>query len=218
MDWKMLLHTSPDPKYLTQDELEKFLGAIDKMRDFAMFNLIYRYGLRVSEVGLLLLDDLDLEANLINITRVKKSKSETYDLTPEMANILKIYLSQRKEKSIYLFPSREHRPISRQQINFLYRKYYDRAELKNRRKRHPHCLRHSIAVHSVDANVDVMYIKYLLGHKSINSTLLYLAVSGNKRMAEFHRLGRSPWIVKPPSFKQLLPGNELASTEEKKKK
>lgn len=205
MDWKKFHHSGPVPKYLTQEELEKFFRAIDNFRDFAMFNLIYRYGLRVSEVGLLLVDDLNLEENLISITRLKKSQSEVYDLTIEIKNILKTYLSQRKERSIYLFPSRERKPISRNQIFTLYRKYYDKAGLKIRHKRHPHCLRHSMAVHSVDANTDIMYIKHLLGHKSINSTLLYTVVSGNKMLAELHRLKRSPWIVKPPTFLKKTP-------------
>ena len=40
-------------------------------------------------------------------------------------------------------------------------------------KRHPHCLKHSLGVTLVEANVNLAVIKLALGHKSIASTAVY---------------------------------------------
>lgn len=48
-------------KYLTQDELARFFSKIRDRRDRAMFNIMYKHGLRASEVGLLKIDDVDLD-------------------------------------------------------------------------------------------------------------------------------------------------------------
>ncbi len=211
MDRKLSRHSGPALKHLLREELIKFFGAVDNYQDFVMFNLIYRYGLRASEVGLLLVDDLNLANNLISITRVTKSQSEVYDLPAEIKDILKIYLCQRKEISIYLFPSGEHKPISRNMVFALYRKYYDKAEFTNRRKRYPHCLRRSIAVHSVCATAGITTVRELLEHEGPNSTLRHKVISGNQVIAELHQLKRSPLIVKPPCFGPHAPDTILTT-------
>ena len=44
-------------------------------------------------------------------------------------------------------------------------------------KQYPHCLKHSIAVHLVAANVNLAMVKQTIGHASINSTMRYVAVT-----------------------------------------
>ena len=211
MDRKLSRHSVPALKYLLREELSKFFRAIDNYQDFVMFNLIYRYELRASEVGLLLVDDLNLANNLISITRVTKSQSEVYDLPAEIKDILKMHLRQRKEISIYLFPSRKCKPTSRNMVLALYRKYYDKAGLTNRRKRYPHCLRRSIAVHSVCATAGITTVRELLEHEGPNSTLRHKIISGNQLIAELHRLKRSPLIVNPPYFGSHTPDTFLTT-------
>ena len=46
-------------KYLTQEEVSRLFSKIQDKRDRAMFNVVYKYGLRASEVGLLKIDDVD---------------------------------------------------------------------------------------------------------------------------------------------------------------
>ena len=47
-------------KYLTQEEVARLFAKIHSKRDRAMFNVVYKYGLRIAEVGLLKIDDVDL--------------------------------------------------------------------------------------------------------------------------------------------------------------
>jgi integrase len=59
------------PRYLTQEEVRGFFRTIDDARDLALFTLIYLYGLRVAEVGLHTLGDVDLTRGRIVIKRLK---------------------------------------------------------------------------------------------------------------------------------------------------
>jgi integrase len=59
------------PKYLTQDELERFFAVIRFVRDRALFALIYHYGLRVDEATMLTLEDVDLKNHRVRLRRLK---------------------------------------------------------------------------------------------------------------------------------------------------
>jgi len=181
-------------QYLTQAELRRLLSVIDSKRDKALFRLAYTYGLRASEVGLLMRDDVDFECLRIRICRVKGSISGEYPLRPEVAQDLKRYLRSRKDHSPILFPSRQGNPISRKTLHKLMGKYGERAGLP-KRKRHFHVLKHSIATHLLDAGADIMFVKDWLGHKNIQNTLVYAQLTDGRRDEEARRLFASPKVV-----------------------
>jgi integrase len=52
--------TAASINFLTQDEMRRLLDTIPSKRDYAIFLLAYRHGLRVSEVGMLRRDDFAL--------------------------------------------------------------------------------------------------------------------------------------------------------------
>ena len=56
-------------QYLTQEELRRLLAAVVNRRDLAIIYTAYRYGLRASEVGLLLRQEVDLTRQRIRIHR-----------------------------------------------------------------------------------------------------------------------------------------------------
>ncbi|MBI3799370.1 MAG: tyrosine-type recombinase/integrase [Deltaproteobacteria bacterium] len=57
--------------HLTQDEMRSLLDAITSKRDYALFLIAYRHGLRSSEMGLLQKTDIDFERGRITIHRLK---------------------------------------------------------------------------------------------------------------------------------------------------
>lgn len=211
---QFLGYQKSEPKYLTQEELTAFFLVIKDPRDMAMFDLTYKYGLRASEIGLLTLNDIDFETNQIFIHRLKKSASHVYVLYPDSRMYLIRYLSSRMNQTECIFSTRRRRPISRQHVFHLYRKYYDLAGLKNPSKRHPHCLRHSLAVHLNDADVNLMTVKRMLGHKSINSTLWYVNVSERKRKEDFEKINQSGMIVNiaPETYPQFKTAKKAKKT------
>ena len=182
-------------KYLTQEEVARLFAKIKDKRDRAMFNVVYKYGLRVSEVGLLKIDDVDLERRRIRIYRLKGGVSGEYGIFSDTARLLKAYLKTRENDfHSVLFLSRKKNALSRKTIDDLFREYARKAKLPND-KRHAHTLRHSIAVHMLDAGHTQEEVKDQLGHKYIQTTDVYAAISGRKRQQIHERMERAREIV-----------------------
>src|SRR5713101_10083251 len=139
--------TSRLPKYLTQDELSRFFAVIRSTRDRALFAVIYHYGLRVDEATALTLEDLDLRNHRIRLRRLKNGLGGEKPLWRHTAKLLRAYLRVRKDAGPYLFTGRE-RPLKKRQIQNLFNSYAKAAGIKSRSV---HALRHSIAVHILDA-------------------------------------------------------------------
>lgn len=187
-------------KYHTQEDLDHFFAKLYNLsppRDYALFSLMY-YWLRASEVGLIGLDHLDLKRNRIWVTRLKGGVSAEYPLprSTRLLRRLKTYLNSRglSDRDV-LFLSRLKQPISRKQIEVLFKKYGRKAKLPDD-KRHAHTLRHSVAVHMLDSGFTEEEVKDRLGHRDIRSTDVYAKISNQKRDEIGRRMERANFIVK----------------------
>ena len=107
-------------KYLTQEEVARFFSKIKDQRNRAMFNTTYKYGLRASEVGMLKIDDVDLDRRRIRIYRLKGGISVEYGIFSDTARLLKAYLKTRHgDFHSALFLSKKKNAISRKTIDDL---------------------------------------------------------------------------------------------------
>src|SRR5258706_7080408 len=157
-------------KFVTPDLIEKFFSKIKSIRDKAMFSVMYHYGLRASEVGLLTLEDIDLNNNRIFIKALKNGISGQNLLSPQVKRHIIAYLeSERLKKRTLrkeLFLSQKDHPISATQIYRLFRRYAKKAKFPQDRQ-HPHTLRHSVAVHLAEAGLSVFEVKEHLRHRKV---------------------------------------------------
>jgi len=183
--------------------------AIRNIRDHVLFALIYHYGLRVGEVALLQREDVDLERGRIVIKRLKGGAWTEQPLFSMTARLLNRYLDGRRSSpSEPLFLGRRG-ALRKRQIQSLFVRYRDLAGLDRRYTCHG--LRHSIATHLLDAGVALEFVQDHLGHQSIRSTSIYARITDRHRVALFHELERSPWIVQPgrgrraPSHRTVTP-------------
>jgi integrase len=135
------------PKYLTQDELRKFFDTITAPRDRALFAVIYHYGLRVDEAIALTVDDLDLKNHRLRIRRLQNGVGGEKPLWRNTAKLLRAYMRVRRDVSPYLFTGREG-ALKKRQIQHLFAAY---CRLAGITRRSIHALRHSIAVHLLEA-------------------------------------------------------------------
>jgi len=181
-------------KYLSQDELRRLFAAITSKRDKAIFLLAYRHGLRASEVGMLKVEDIDFNKWRIRIARLKHSQGGEYLMQPDEIKVLKAWLRERKDTSPYLFQSRTTLPISRRMVDYLMKKYGEQAGISPD-KRHFHVLKHSIATHLLDAGADIRFVQYWIGHKNIQNTVVYAAISNRAREEQARKVFASPMIV-----------------------
>jgi len=178
-------------KALTQDEIIKVLKvASDNKRNHAMILLAFKHGMRASEVCSdskghgLRMEDIDLKNGEITIRRLKGSLKTTQPLTdipgqPLLSEkrVLRAWLEERgNHPSKYVFVSQKSGKVHRSQFYRIFADIAERAGLP-KDKRHPHCLKHSLGVSLVEANVNLAHIKQALGHRSIASTAIYTVPS-----------------------------------------
>ena len=174
-------------EYLTDREWKEFIGVVDSPRDRAMLTVAYWRGLRASELGLLILADLDMKAWRLRVRRLKGSLGGEYHLSPDEVKALKSWLKVRGFESGPLFPSREGQSgIKRGMVHVLVQKYGKLAGLPLE-KCHPHILKHSIATRLLDKGVAITAVQDWLGHRNIQNTMVYAAVT-NAQRTEAERL------------------------------
>lgn len=183
------------PRYLTQPELQAFFRAIIDARDRALFAVVYHYGLRVSEVGLLLRGDVDLARHRIVVKRVKGGYWTERPLFAASEGLLRRYFAGARGDAIDPLFAGRGGPLQKRQIQDLFCRYRSSSGLDPHYT--AHSLRHSIATHLLDAGVSLEFVQDHLGHRSIRSTSIYARITDRHRAAVFHRLERSPWIVDP---------------------
>ena len=183
-------------KYLTQEELQGLLGVITNKRDKALYLLAYRHGLRACEVGMLRVEDVDLGRSRIRIDRAKHSQGGEYLMQSDEVKSLKAWLKEKNGKTDALFPSQRGRPISRRMLDYSIKFYGQRADIPVE-KRHFHVLRHSIAVHLIEAGADLRFVQDWLGHTNIQSTVIYAHLTNRARDEQATKLFSSPLIVRP---------------------
>lgn len=172
--------------YLMKGEVERVFAAIssEDARDRLLFDVIYRYGLRRQEAALIRREHV---GERIWITRLKGGVSGEYPIHPNTRRLLWEYLEQLgPEMRPYLFVTRQSDagPMSASTIYQLFRGYAAAAGLPPDRQ-HPHVLRHSIAVHLMNAGWDVADVQDWLGHRDIASTMVYATVTNKRREAKY---------------------------------
>jgi type 1 fimbriae regulatory protein FimB len=174
-------------KYLTLEEIEALFTAISDPRDRAIFRVAYHRGLRASEVGLLELSDFRPAASRLMVHRCKGSNGGEFPLAEVEARSLRAWLRERGNAPGPLFPSRERTAITKRRLDQLMKKYCAAAGIA-RAKAHFHSLRHSCGTHLAEMGEDLLVIQDHLGHRNIQNTLIYTAVTNKARDAAGERL------------------------------
>ncbi len=189
-----LLPRAALPRYLTQEEVTRLFKVISSPRDRALFALIYHYGLRVEEATLLTLESVDLKNLHIRIQRLKNGVSSQKPLWRHNVKLLRSYFRVRQDAGHWLFTGRQG-PLKKRQIQTLFTEYAKKARIKGRSI---HSLRHSIAVHLLEAGQGIEYVADHLGHKNIQNTRIYAQITTSLRQEVFAKLERHPKIVRIP--------------------
>jgi integrase len=171
------------PRALPWENVQSFLGAIDRatptgQRDHAMFLLIATYGLRASEVAALRLDDIDWRAGRISVPRPKTDTPLELPLTDEVGAALIEYLRDVRPdlpcREVFARLRAPAGPIGPTAISEAFHRAWTRHGTWPGPRRGPHCLRHSLAVHLLRQGTSLKAIGDLLGHRSAESTCVYL--------------------------------------------
>ena len=173
--WKHL------PEALSVPEVEKLLAAPDSrkrqgLRDAALLELLYASGLRASEIASVKVGQLDLENGSLRVIG-KGSKERMVPVGKKARQALSRYLQRARGEWVgdvtvdALFVSRQGKPLSRQTVWGILKKYARKAGLQ--KKIYPHIMRHSFATHLLEGGADLRVVQELLGHADIVTTQIY---------------------------------------------
>jgi site-specific recombinase XerD len=142
-----------------------------------MFMLIAAYGLRGCDIASLELTDISWRAGEVHSNQSKTRHPLQLPLTDSVADALLAYLRdgrpQSAHREIFLSVHAPILPIKRQSAGYAFRFRVARSGL-DIPFRGVHCLRHSYATHLLRQGVSLKSIGDLLGHRSTESTCVYL--------------------------------------------
>lgn len=167
------------PSVLSKQEVKYFFDNVKQLRYRALFTIIYCCGLRLNEALNLKISNIDAKRMTLKLEN-GKGGIDRYVPLPETG--LKILRKHYRAHSnpLLIFPkcgqqqnqesfSKEH--LRKGTVWDVFKKVV--SECKFNKKVHPHTLRHSYATHLLEDGVDIRIISDLLGHKSLETTLIY---------------------------------------------
>jgi integrase/recombinase XerD len=176
-----LAHPRKLPVVLSRDEVARLLNATTCLKHLAALSVAYGAGLRVAEVSMLKVSDIDSERMLLRIERGKGGRYRNAMLSEDLLLLLRQWWKAGRQQGVmhregWLFPGQNAmKPLSTRQ---LYRVVVEAARAADISKRvGPHTLRHSFATHLLEDGTDVRIIQVLLGHAKLNTTAFYTRVA-----------------------------------------
>lgn len=179
--------------YLNRQELQSLLDAPDPTtrsgtRDRAMLHLSFAAGLRVSELIGLRLDDVQTHPQASIHVRGKGRRERVLPLWKETTTALRAWLAVRgKSPAPELFLNARQGPLSRSGFEHILAKHVETAAASSpsiaSKSVSPHVLRHTCAMHTLEATRDVRKVSLWLGHASVKSTEVYLRADPTEKLA-----------------------------------
>lgn len=170
----------------TPAEMIRILSAPDTdtlmgVRDRAILEVLYSSGLRNAELRALRAWDVDLENGIVTVIRGKGQKDRVLPLGKKAREWVERYLEEvrpqwvRKSSTGALFVTSAGNPLHFTALIKIVKVAVAKAGIKKRVT--VHTLRHACATHMLSGGADVRYLQQLLGHRSLQSTMIYTQVA-----------------------------------------
>lgn len=175
--------------YLERDEINALFAALptdhpQALRDQALLRFLYNTGARVQEAADLRVTNLELGTEARVRLHGKGDKWRTCPLWAQTSDLLKNLLAQNRQQyhaEDAVFLARNGTPLTRFGIYKIVRRHTTKVVKKGAdgTMRHisPHVLRHTTAVHLLEAGVEVNVIRAWLGHVSLETTNRYAEIT-----------------------------------------
>lgn len=173
------------PAVPTFDEVNSIIDSISNIKHRSEIALLYSSGIRVSELCRLKCGDIYASKKLIYISK-SKNRSDRYAVLSEKAlKLLVRYirtLYRNAKPDDWLFPGmRPESHITDESVRLIFKRALISVGIADKNYT-LHSLRHGFGLHLYESGVDLMSIKEALGHKSLNSTTVYVSLGiGNGR-------------------------------------
>ena len=164
------------PKTLDVDQVAGMLNAgsdsVLDIRDKAMFELFYSSGLRLNELVMLDVGDVNLIEGSLRVRYAKGGQQRQVPVGGKAIIAIKQWLSCRPESDTpAMFVTKQSSRIGQRNVQLRLEKWCIKYGLSEHI--HPHMLRHSFASHLLESSQDIRAVQELLGHADVSSTQIY---------------------------------------------
>ena len=166
------------PKVMSKTEVRRVLESIRNLKHRMAFETIYAYGLRRSELLNLKLEHIDSKRGMISILNAKGKKDRMLPISRKWLEKARDYYKSYQPKVFFIEGQRSGKGIAAASLQKVFSRALETCKIQ--RSFTIHCLRHSYATHLLESGTDLRYIQELLGHKSIETTMIYTHIVASR--------------------------------------
>lgn len=181
------------PKFLNDKEMDKLFEICTdtnpiNQRDTLIIELLYATGLRVSELINIKIKDIDINEKTIKVLgKGNKERIVLYNNHTSVA--LEKYLNNgyhelNKKNTGYLILNKDGNKLSDRYVRIIINKLVRKAGLNI--KISPHTIRHTFATDMLEEGADLVTVKELLGHESLNTTSIYTHITNEQILRTYN--------------------------------
>ncbi len=168
------------PKVISKQDAQKLLAVPNVkcptgLRNRVMLDVMYRAGLRVSEVVKLKPGNIRWESGEIEVRDGKGGKDRVVPVDHETLDWLRQWEDKRPKNGRF-FSTLQGKPLDARYIRQVVDRCADKAGL-DRKLVSPHVFRHSFATEKLDEGFTLREVQELLGHANVSTTQIYTHVS-----------------------------------------
>jgi site-specific recombinase XerD len=163
------------PVVLSRQECKELFKAPQNLKHRFLLAFAYAGGLRMNELRLIKISDVDLQRRQVHIRHGKGRKQRCVTLSKLLTDKLPQYISKVRP-TLYLFEGlTPAQPMGQRSIQYIISEALTKTSIQKQVSMHT--LRHSFATHLLEDGVDIHTIQHLLGHADLIQTLVYLHVA-----------------------------------------
>ena len=163
------------PQVLSKQECRELFKAPRLLKHRFLLAFAYSAGLRMNELRLVKIADVDVNRKQIHVRQGKGKKDRYVVLSNIIADKLAHYLNEVKPQ-VYLFEGlTPGEPMGERSIQYIVNEAVAKTSI--RKNISMHTLRHSFATHLLEDGIDIYSIQKLLGHSHIQTTIIYLHIA-----------------------------------------
>ena len=172
------------PYYVTPDEVHPLIDACQNQRDCLLMRVLWGTGAGVSEAIRLKLEDIGRQG----IRVLGKGNVERVVFVQDALVSAILFYAQENgiDRGDYLFPSRKGGHITKQRADQIIKQAARTAGLE--RNMHAHLFRHGYAINFLNHGGRLDALQEQLGHRDINTTRIYLRLTGEDVMREVSKI------------------------------
>ncbi len=172
------------PTILSLQEVRKIIYALPTLQSHTFYLTLYSLGLRLREATTLQVGDILSDRGLVHIHAGKGALDRMVPLPKiTLESLRKYYRTHHNPKWIFPAMGRNggkdarftQNHVSDSGVQGILQRTLKRLEFK--KHIHPHVFRHAYATHLLEANIPIRYVQKILGHKTLQSTMVYLHVT-----------------------------------------